>query len=55
MNKYGVEFHFFSPSRASLGISFLQGVIHEEQGDSHYKELVIGFLFFFIEITVRQS
>ena len=55
MKKYGVEFHFFSPSRICLGLEFLQGIIHEESGDSYYKELVIGFFFFHIEITVRQS
>ena len=51
---YGVEFHFFSPSRSNLGISFLQGVLHEENADFSYQELNIGFLFFFIEITTRK-
>lgn len=52
--RYGVEFEFFSPSRAHLGISFLQGILHKEEGDYNYAEINIGFLFFFIEITLRK-
>lgn len=55
MKKYGIEFHFFSPSRVVLGVEFLKGIIHEEEGDSYYKELVIGFFFFYIEITLREQ
>jgi hypothetical protein len=55
MKKYGVEVHLFSPSRVCLGIDFIEGVIHEKSGDSNYKELVIGFLFFYVEITLRQK
>lgn len=55
MRKYGVEFHFFSPSRTVLGLEFMQGIIHEKEGDSYYKELVIGFFFFYIEFTVREQ
>jgi hypothetical protein len=51
---YGVEFHFFSPSRAHLGISFLQGILHEEEADYSYQEVNLGFLFFFIEITAKK-
>jgi len=51
---YGVEFHFFSPSKVNLGISFLQGILHEEEGDYHYKELNLGFFFFFIELTAKK-
>lgn len=54
MRKYGIEFHLFSPSRAVFGVEFLQGIIHEDEGDSYYKELVIGFLFFYIELTLRE-
>lgn len=55
MKKYGIELHLFSPSRVVLGIDFLQGVIHEEHGDSYYKELILGFLFFYVEITLREQ
>ena len=51
---YGVEFHFFSPSRMNLGISYLQGTLHEEECDFDYQELNLGFLFFFIEITTKK-
>jgi hypothetical protein len=53
MRKFGIEFHFLSPSKVCLGIEYLQGIIHEEE-DSYYNELVIGFLFFYIEITIRK-
>lgn len=55
MRKYGIEFHLFSPSRVCLGLEFMQGIIHEKEGDSNYKELVIGFFFFYIEITLREQ
>lgn len=51
---YGIEFQFLSPSRIHLGISFLQGILHKEEGDYDYSEINIGFLFFFIEITFRK-
>ena len=52
--QYGVEFHFFSPSRVSLGINYLEGTLHLEDEDFDYKELTIGFIFFFIEITTKK-
>lgn len=52
--KYGIEFHFFSPSKIHLGINYLEGIIHEEDGDKNYRELVLGFLFFYIELTTRE-
>lgn len=51
---YGVEFHFLSPSQIHMGFSYIEGVIHEEEGDSDYREFRLGFLFFFIEITTRE-
>jgi hypothetical protein len=51
---YGVEFHFFSPARVNVGLSFLQGTLHLEDGDYDYKELVVGLFFFFIEITAKK-
>jgi hypothetical protein len=54
MRKYGLEFCFLSPSRLNLGVNYLQGIIHEEDGDKNYIEITLGFLFFYIEITVRE-
>lgn len=51
---YGIEFEFLSPSRIYLGFAHTKGIIHEEDGDKKYNEFVIGFLFFFIEITTRE-
>lgn len=52
--KYGVEFHFFSPSQIHLGFSYLEGVIHEDESDSNYREIRFGFLLFYIEFTTRE-
>jgi len=55
MKKYKLEFEFLNPSRCLAGINYTAGVIHEEDGDKDFHELMLGFIFFNINFIITKE
>lgn len=55
MKDYRLEFSLLNSCKVILGIDYTEGTLHEEDGDKDFKEVVLGFFFFYISFMIIKK